>query len=311
MFRFAMSEKDYLLQLRRDVRELVGDHNTVSSCSNSSVPDGFIDSPAILNNLCDAIQMRGRHYGLRVASDTYEAHKWVREAPLIPPLGSRGLQSQILRVLSPPVQQEELGSLLAQKAVVTFGEEWSGSTIVTISWFKSLTAVLDQCKCFLRFCWLRAIAGAWCTTVRMHEETIWPCIFGCTDVRDEFGHYILCPILWQIVSEVLGHSLSIEVDERLCLKNPSIRKLQALACAHVVYHSCKNDSCCKRSDGSIAHQAVVQRRASEFARAARHLVYQNAFVDSSRRIQPHALDSLRSGVLDSGAPPVVSVGLFL
>ena len=138
--------------------------------------------------------------------------------------------------------------------------------------------MLDQCKCFLRLCWLRAIAGAWCTMVRMHEETICPCIFGCTDARDEFGHYIMCAVLWHILSEVLGHSLSIDVDARLYLKKTSVRTLQAFACTHVVDHS-KTDLGCKRSHGSIAHHSVVQCRASDCARAARHLVRQNSVVE--------------------------------
>ena len=47
MFRFAMSEKDYLLQLRSDVRDFIGDHNTLRSFSLSAVPQGLLDSAPI------------------------------------------------------------------------------------------------------------------------------------------------------------------------------------------------------------------------------------------------------------------------
>ena len=78
----------------------------------------------------------------------------------------------------------------------------------------------------------------------MHDGPPWPCIFGCQDARDELNHYLLCPVLWQLVREQIGPVDSLTVGDRLCLAAatpPSRLRLRQLALAHLTYHSCRSD----------------------------------------------------------------------
>ena len=111
-------------------------------------------------------------------------------------------------------------------------------------WFESFLSVFQSCKTLIRVCWFKAIAGAWTTSIRMHDGPPWPCIFGCLDARDEMNHYLQCPILWQLVREQIGPVDTITVGDRLCLSaaNPPTRQLlRQLALAHLTYHSCRSD----------------------------------------------------------------------
>ena len=63
-----------------------------------------------------------------------------------------------------------------------------------------LAEVLEKPIAYLRMCWLKAVAGGWHTTTRMHEDTKWPCIFGCEGAGN-LTHYVECPVLWQIAHE--------------------------------------------------------------------------------------------------------------
>ena len=106
----------------------------------------------------------------------------------------------------------------------------------------------------------------------MHDDTKHPCMFGCQDSEDHIRHYFQCGPLWQIAAEALGHEESIDIGNTLCLSSPSIEKLQRLAFVHVVYHCCRNDPECIDSQKRLASPASVQKRATEFARHAKHLV---------------------------------------
>ena len=109
----------------------------------------------------------------------------------------------------------------------------------------------------------------------MHNEVIWPCIFGCTDARDELNHYLRCPILWCIARDSLGvREDSIQVGHRLGLSEPSAVKFNLLAFCHSLYHSIKNDCACIDTQGMIRDGMIVQRRAGEIARHVRHMILQ-------------------------------------
>ena len=139
-------------------------------------------------------------------------------------------------------------------------------------WFRQLQCVLSGCKVFLRICWLKTISNAWCTTHRMHESVLWPCVFGCNDAKDEMLHYLVCPVLWQIATEKLGPEDSFSIGSRLGLCVPTVHKLQRLAFVHAIYHACKNDCLCTKADGTLVDPRTVQCRAAEFSRTVIHLV---------------------------------------
>ena len=113
-------------------------------------------------------------------------------------------------------------------------------------------------------CWLKSIIGGWCTSVRMHEPHKLECIYGC-NAEDSMIHYLECPALWFIVNQHIMDEASICIPQRLCLQQPSCRKLQRLALCYGVYHACKNDNMCVHV-GVVSRPLVVQNRAYEFSR---------------------------------------------
>ena len=54
---------------------------------------------------------------------------------------------------------------------------------------------------------IKTWANSWCTTTRLHENTLWPCIFGCCDEEDSLAHYLRCPRLWSSISSAVGAEL--------------------------------------------------------------------------------------------------------
>ena len=75
-------------------------------------------------------------------------------------------------------------------------------------------------------------------------------------------HYLICPILWQLVIQFLDGEDSILLSQRLCLQSPSIKKLQRLALACRIYHECKNDCVCIKSN-VVASPHTVQSRGAD------------------------------------------------
>ncbi len=97
-------------------------------------------------------------------------------------------------------------------------------------------------------------------------------MLGCPGCLDEIRHYLICPVLWQFGRETLNlRELSIDVESRLCLLNPSADKLRLLAFVHCLYHHIRNDSGCIH-DGEPASSNVVQYRARALAQDCKFLV---------------------------------------
>ena len=125
---------------------------------------------------------------------------------------------------------------------------------------------------FYRVCWIKAVAGGWCTSHRLHLDPLLPCIFGCED-RDEIKHYIVCPVLWQLCRENLAYTEdSISIVSRLCIAEPTIDKLRALSFCHSLYHACVNDSMCNSCVGIPESGPILQQGACDIARYVKHLV---------------------------------------
>ena len=115
-----------------------------------------------------------------------------------------------------------------------------------INWqsIMSQMSILEPAPIFLKMCSFQCIAGAWCTTARMHSPCTWDCIFGCIDAREEVVHYLSCPILWHFAREILKiREDSIFLGSRLCLVGRSISKLKLIAFVHSLYHALMNEVC--------------------------------------------------------------------
>ena len=129
---------------------------------------------------------------------------------------------------------------------------------------------------YLCMCWLRAIGGGWTTPTRMHEASILPCLFGCSDAKDEYRHYITCPMLRQLAKEALNmRESNCEVGHRLCLTACNLNRLKLLGYCHLLYHSLRKESGCFDSNGDLRPSRpskIVQQRASDLVRALVSLI---------------------------------------
>ena len=139
--------------------------------------------------------------------------------------------------------------------------------------------VLCNCDVHTRLCWLKALAGAWCTSARFagapakHHETTLPCVFGCIDCVDEITHYLVCPVLLVFARETLSlQADSPFVSERLCLLHPCMNKLELLVFCHTLHHAVRNDAGCFSACGELLAPAIVQDRASQLSRHVEPLV---------------------------------------
>ena len=147
------------------------------------------------------------------------------------------------------------------------------SVVFQAGWLNQVKLVFEESNIFLRVCWLKAIGGGWTSSTRMHEATALPCIFGCLDCRDEFRHYLICPILWQLAREALDmRETSGAVGHRLCLSSVNLNKLKLLGYCHLLYHTLRKDSDCYDSHGNVRTSVVVQHVASSSSRALLPLI---------------------------------------
>ena len=113
----------------------------------------------------------------------------------------------------------------------------------------------------------------------MHEATLWPCIFGCSDCVDYLIHYLECSAIWQIANEILGFENSVLLSYTLCICEPSAQKLRRLTLVHTIYHFYKFDMHIQYllsnfiSDPSSAPPwHVIQDAAYGIARAVKYMV---------------------------------------
>ena len=145
--------------------------------------------------------------------------------------------------------------------------------IIPENWSDGIKDVLDQAPIFIRVCWLKTVAGAWCTTARLHTGVARGCVFGCIDSNDTICHYLQCPILWSLACAAMHASEeSFFVVSRLGFVEPSACKLRLLAFCHALYHAVINDPACIVANGRPACSRVVQNRAFECCRNCLHMV---------------------------------------
>ena len=139
--------------------------------------------------MLDALSPTGLFGRLQSLGATSSDHAWIQGS--VDDLADRvpkncfGIQAAVLGILSLSDRSHDLSHDLARKTCTTLGAECAESIQLLPTWFQDLQVILDQCTSFLRMCWLKAILGAWCTSVRLHSDPSWPCIFGCAHAADE------------------------------------------------------------------------------------------------------------------------------
>jgi len=272
-YRFAHSEAEYLRSLCNSIAEKFGNSVTLERYLKYGIPAGGLPTPSVLESLMNALNLCGPYRCVSNICQREPKHLWLSSYPNSAiPAGYSGLQSAAIDVFSYTEKVHCFSQVLAKKATVTLGLEFASSFQMRVSWFQDLERLLQVLPLYLRMCWLKAIAGAWCTSHRLQTQPRLPCIFGC-DAKDEIRHYLACPILWQFPREFLDcPEVSVNVQERLCLVNPTGDKIRTLAFVHALYHACKNDPFCFLPDGQVRTSCIVQRRAAELSRNIKHMV---------------------------------------
>jgi len=271
-YRFAHSEFGYLQSLQKTIASEIGEDLTLDRLSQYRIPSGGLSTPTILESLLNAVNLKGPFEFVHEVGRKHPAHAWLLSYPSSSfPASYKGLQSATRDAFVLNDKIHNMQNALSQKVTTSFG----GCVVpleVSGTWYGPLEKLLLCCPLFYRVCWLKTIAGAWCTSHRLHEERLLPCILGC-DERDEIKHYLVCPVLWQLCREFVNFvEESISVESRLCIVQPSIDKLRALSFCHSLYHACRNDSVCVENAGNLETCSIVQQRAGEIARFVKHFV---------------------------------------
>ena len=87
--------------------------------------------------------------------------------------------------------------------------------------------------------WVKTLANGWCTSGRVHEDIRLPCIFGCQSAPDDFSHYLVCDILWNMLRKHFREYISHLPQTRLALPFPTPYNVLIVGCAFHTYHSLK------------------------------------------------------------------------
>ena len=273
-YRFAASEGPYLIQLREDFFALVGDSSPLVRVANI-IPHGGLDSPSILQCLHDTLNLKGYLHKVYEQIRINPEFAWILAYPHSSlPVGSKGVQSSVLSILSgTEMCESSLAAAVKAKLKVTLGVDSFNVIHFQDDWLAKIRASFANTNSYLSMCWFKAIGGGWTTSVRMHESISLPCVFGCLDCFDEFKHYLVCPILWQLAKEGLGlMETSFEIEHRLCLREVNINRLRLLGYCHTLYHLIRRSPECFDSDGFVRDSRFIQQFAVDSIRAIKPLI---------------------------------------
>ena len=87
---------------------------------------------------------------------------------------------------------------------------------------------------------IKTWTNAWATSHRCHETPILPCLFGCNDNIDSLSHYIMCPILFGLLSLLRPETLALPLvrfgAQDICREN-----LLTICCMFSAYHAIKRE----------------------------------------------------------------------
>ena len=206
------------------------------------MPLGGLSDPPIIVNLLNAINLPGPFAAFRSGCIPDPSINLIVSYPSTPfPSNFKSFQSAAMSALSSGLKCKDLAVHLYIKLAVTLKslypdgdlpQNWCGATLECLSGVSS----------YIKMCWLKSVAGAWCTGVRLQTHRGRGCIFGCKDTRDELCHYLMCPALWQLARDTLRiQETSVFILHRLCINEPTPLKLTTLAFCHALHHACVSD----------------------------------------------------------------------
>ena len=94
----------------------------------------------------------------------------------------------------------------------------------------------------------------------------------CIDSEDVLTHYLCCPILWCLASEISGISeADVSIISRLSIRDASKDKSVLPAYGHILYHCAINDRECIKLPFDD-DQSSLQRRVVSLGRQIKHML---------------------------------------
>ena len=193
---------------------------------------------------------------------------WIFGSPWLPGMQPHTFPPRHLRILW---QAFAMRDILASDGGYSFYELLQrrcaplGLNSIAVLSRSDVQNVLNMCSKSPRYVamsWLKTSTNAWCTSSRMHESPILPCIFGCKDATDVLSHYLKCDILWSLICEAFVGDLSPCLMSRMSFIEPTQRKLIHIACAFEMYHALKI------GQRHVVDAAIVSGRFSEVIRVS-------------------------------------------
>lgn len=178
LIRFAHSEREYFVELHATLCEyqsarLRGDTTPLASTEVPAnfnnlidVPDGGISDTPILVTLMHAIQLSGPFSVFKDNCRIDPVRDWLPNYPTtVFPKKYKSLQSAAMEALSVEFRVSSLSAELHEKVKVTLMP--LAPFDINLDWFSELRSVLKKETPYIKICWLRSIAGAWCTSTRL------------------------------------------------------------------------------------------------------------------------------------------------
>ena len=107
-----------------------------------------------------------------------------------------------------------------------------------------LLSVMKKSSSHMAMCAPKTVCNGWCTSHRMHEDTVFSCVFGCSEC-DTLAHYLACPRLWTLIDEELGMQSDC-VAHRLGLHQIPDSTIRALSLASHVHQAVQVGHRCHR-----------------------------------------------------------------
>ena len=151
-------------------------------------------------------------------------------------------QAQCAKFLAPILNECNLPALIHKRLSEMFPPLKVELLVVN---FETLRLALRKVSCHVAMTVNKTYLNGWATTKRMHDSAFLNCIFGCI-CSDDLQHYLLCPTLWNIVSEAMNCGTSDDLCSKLGLVDFSCMDFHLLSISFSLVHArraCLRNSC--------------------------------------------------------------------
>jgi len=160
----------------------------------SALPPGW-DSRAFCSNLHDACHYKGLRYAAECKAGLSRVYYHWKAGN-----GNLSLQKEIYNVLCKTVDGAHVWTeLINDKLGILVGEAYNNKIFLRSDLVEFING-FRKCPSSCQTSIFKTLINSWATTYRFNENNKLPCIFGCTDAKDELQHYLCCPPMWTIAA---------------------------------------------------------------------------------------------------------------